>query len=261
MEESEAGTCLRCGTAYPAGATVCFTCGAPIGETQTPTQPVRAIARSLPQARAAASATNAALPVAPGVAAPVYASTPARASVRPAAKARRGNSWLGSVLIAVLVLVLLGSSAYAIRALTAPAPVAHQTLYRDPAHHFHLLRPALWLATPTTDGVTLSDSDGASTAQISVRSLAHGETAASSANALAASRSLSAAPAQTIGGVAWEQRRGQATGTDGAVRQITLYVATHDGLLYTIELSSPLANYDATSTLVYQPLIASFAFD
>jgi len=28
-----------------------------------------------------------------------------------------------------------------------------------------------------------------------------------------------------------------------------------------IELSSPLANYDATNTLVYQPLLASFAFD
>lgn len=259
-----AGICLRCGAPYDADDTVCYSCGAPIGETQSPTQPVRAV-------RAPKSAPESAPepdPEPPTPAAPPPASPklpvwqPPQPS--PAAKRRRAL-WPAIALICVVTLAILGGAAYISHAVHSGPPVANQTLYRDPQHRFQFTHPTLWTPTSTTDGVTMSDSNGASTATIHVVQPAPPLTAASYATQLAQAPEmqppLASAPQQTIAGAVWEQRTGQVTGQDGAVRQIVLLVTVHDGAAYVIQFSSPISSYSATNTLVYQPLLASFAFD
>ncbi|HLJ81916.1 MAG TPA: hypothetical protein VKT52_10550, partial [Ktedonobacterales bacterium] len=107
---------------------------------------------------------------------------------------------------------------------------------------------------------TLTDTDGTSTATVTVATPNQGDTAQSRADALATSLGLTAAPPQTIGGDTWEQRTGQFTGADGAVRQAAVFVTLHDGLLYTIQVTSPVASFSSLNNLVFQPLLASFQF-
>ena len=264
----EAGTCLRCGAPYENGATVCLSCGAPIGETQTPTQPVRALniprvtnapvpADQPAQASAASPSSLANVTVAPAPQSGAAAQSPVSA----ASSGRRRLGATGIALVSVLVLVVLGGIAYTVRALTAAPPVAQQTLYRDPQHRFHFQRPALWLVTPSADGVALSDSDGTSTAKITLPALPSAETAKVYADQLATQNNLSATISQQIAGETWEQRLGQVTGADGAVREVVIFVTVHNAHLYVIQFTCPVATYDSINNLVYQPLLASFAFD
>jgi hypothetical protein len=64
----------------------------------------------------------------------------------------------------------------------------------------------------------------------------------------------------TFASASWEQRVGQLTGRDGAVKQVTVDVTVHGGFVYAIELVSPLATYSSVDTLVFQPALASFQF-
>jgi len=252
----ETVTCLRCGAIYEAGAVVCFKCGAPIGEISTPTQPI---------------ARRKALPPPPDPPPAIEEKRPARAKKQPRprapkpaiapqeARARRRRLLRGA-LFAALALVILGVGGWGLRALLAGPPVPRQVVYQDPAHRFRLIRPGLWSATPASDGVLLADSSGASSLRVTARALQRDESARTAADALAAARGLEPATSATFANATWEQRVGQLTGRDGAVRQVTVEVTTHGGYMYIIELESPLATYASVDTLVFQPALASFQF-
>ena len=251
-------TCLRCGAVYEPGQTVCFKCGAPIGETRASTQPVPAV--KVPRAEERGQPALATAGTAAGV-----ATTPAAVPTSIAAPTvprvpRARRSGIVVVLVCILVLAAGGGAAYVVRGLTAAPPVASTSVYHDPRHQFSFQRPALWLVTPASEGVAMTDSSGASTAQVSVAAPQAGETAQSHAQSLAARLGLSAASVQQIAGEQWEQRSGQVTGADGAVRQVAVYVTLHAGELYTIQCSSPIASYDSTNNLVFAPMLASFTF-
>lgn len=251
---SELETCLRCGAPYEPGQTVCFKCGAPIGETRSSTQPVPAV--KVPRAEQPAPPTEtpalAPVQVAPGA--------PAVAQAVPSPAKRRRRGGLIVALVCVIVLAAGGGAAYLARALTAPPSIASQTVYHDPQHRFSFQRPTLWLVTPSADGVALTDTDGVSTVRVTVAVPAADETAQTHAQSLATQLGLLAGTPQQIAGTSWETASGQVTGTDGAVRQLAVYVTLHDGSLYTFEASSPIANYNGTNNLVFQPLLASFSF-
>lgn len=247
-------TCLRCGAPYVPAQTVCFKCGAPLGETRPNTQPV-------PVIKIPTSADHEELATAPSTPHPAVSVASAPAPMEsPVAPPQRTRRWPLVLVVLVLVLAAAGGGVYLVRALTAAPPIATQTLYHDPQHRFSFERPALWTVTATGDGVTLTDTSGLSTAAISVAHPAPGDTARTHADALATSLGLSAAPSQSIGGDTWEQRAGQFTGSDGAVRQTAIYVTLHDGALYTIQVSSPIASFTSVNNLVFQPLLASFQF-
>jgi len=250
----DSDTCLRCGAPYTPSQTVCFKCGAPLGETRPNTQPVPIVRIPRPEPDPPAPPATAPAPSQPAVHAVTATAEP------PAAPARRKRRWPLVALVLVFVLAAGGGGYYLVRALTAAPPVASQTLYQDPQHRFHLERPTLWTVTPASDGATLTDANGASTVTISVSLPNPGDTAQSRADTLAKSLGLAGAPPQTIGGDSWEQRAGQFTGADGAVRQTALFVTLHAGLLYTIQLSSPVASFTSLDNLVFQPLLASFQF-
>jgi hypothetical protein len=163
-------------------------------------------------------------------------------------------------LLAALTIVVVGVGVWGVRALTAGPPVPQQVVYQDQAHRFRLSHPGLWSATPETNGVLLADSSGASSVHVTVRAQTGGETAQAAANAIAAARNLKAANPVSFANSAWEQRVGQLTGRDGAVRQVTVDVTVHDGNVYIVELASPLAIYGSVDTLVFQPTLASFQF-
>lgn len=248
--------CLRCGAPYAPGQTVCFKCGAPLGETRPNTQPVPVVKIPRPEESA------------PSVVAVPSQTAPARPAVRtaaataeppspPAKRTRRGPLL---ALILVLVLAAAGGGVYLVRALTAAPPVTTQTVYQDPQHRFSFQRPTLWSVTPTANGVTLTDTSGTSTVTVTVAVPNPGDTAQSRADAIAQPLGLTTALPQTIGGDTWEQRAGQFTGADGAVRQTAIYVTLHNGQLYTLQVTSPVASFSSLSNLVFQPLLASFQF-
>lgn len=169
--------------------------------------------------------------------------------------------WLG-LGIALLVLVVAGGSFYLVRGLTAGPPVSSQTTYQDPEHRFTFRQPTLWSALATADGVQLADSDGSSTVVIAVLAMSTPGTANDYASQEATAMGLYVAPSQQIGGVTWDQRSGLVTDlTDGAVHKVVLFVTIHDGLVYTITCTSPIASYTQVNTLVYQPLLATFRFE
>ena len=261
MEETErSGVCLRCGAPYEPEATVCLKCGAPIGETQVNTQPVRAVkvpdtarSTSIPAQPSPTSVTTSLLTAS----APLQRSS----SVPEASAPRRRRGWLIPVALAVVVLLALGTTAYVVRGLTAPAPVATQTVYRDPQHRFHFIHPTLWAITPQSDGVTLTDSDGVSTAQIMLSQPTLADTTAKTyADQLATHDNLSPTTPQSIAGATWERRLGQVTGSDGAVREEVIMVTLRDGQFFIIQLSCPISSYDQINAQVYQPLLTSFQF-
>ena len=175
------------------------------------------------------------------------------------ARARR-RRLLRIALFAALTVVVVGVGVWGVRALTAGPPVPKQVVYQDPAHRFRLSRPGLWSAAPETDGVLLADSSGASSVHVTVRAQTGGETARTAANAIATARNLKPGDPVSFANTSWEQRVGQLTGRDGAVRQVTVDVTIHDGYVYTVELASPLATYSSVDTLVFQPTLASFQF-
>ena len=253
----EAGVCLRCGKPYEPGDTVCYHCGAPIGETQTPTQPVRAVRTVAPEA-----ADEAGVPSSPAVMSAAGAEGAIHA--QPSTRQAHRPVWPWLVLACVVVVVALGGGAYALRTLTAGTPIPSRTVYQDPAHRFRFERPALWSVTPVDNGVTLADSTGTSTASVTLVAPRPGDTAASYADTLAHAPAmrppLGDAPPRTIGGDQWEQRVGQVTGTDGVERRVIVLVTLHAGELYVIRFSSPIASYGTDTTLVYTPMLNSFAF-
>jgi hypothetical protein len=255
----EGGTCLRCGKPYEPEDTVCYSCGAPIGETKTPTQPIRTI-RTPPvappsePAHAPTTTTATAIPRAPR---PPVVTKEALASV----SGRRRRLWLG-LGAALLVLLAAGGGFYLVRGLTAGPPVSSQSTYRDPQYHFSFREPTLWTTLQTANGVELSDSDGTSTAVIEVVPISTPQTASDFADKEATQMGLGPAPEQFIGGVAWEQRSGLVTDlTDGVVHKVVLFVTVHNGLIFTITFSCPIASYMQISVMVYQPLLASFTFN
>ena len=244
-----AGTCLRCGKPYQEGDTVCFSCGAPIGETQTPTQPVPVI--HIPRAQP------------PEAAKPRRVTTLARHTAKPvphASTAERRRTGPLVLLVVVLFIVAVGGAFYVAQRLTARPQVPTQVTYHDPQRRFSLVRPGLWSVTVLDDGVLLSDSSGLSTAQVQLTAPSAGETAVSHADELASQKSLQAAPPLRFAGATWQQRSAQVTGADGAVRMDVVLVTEHSGIMYTLEFNSPVASYSGVNTLVYQPLMASFAF-
>lgn len=267
--------CLRCGAPYDEGATVCFTCGASIGELETPTQPVRAPKGPFAGAIAEA-ATDEATNSAPAAAtaestsdAPVTTAmqTPARPltvgshypSPTPTPPAPHRPRW--PLLVGLLVVVaLIVGSIYAARTLLAPPPLPQTITYHDQQDRFSFAEPALWKVTPRDDGALLADSSGANTLTITVATNTAGQTAGAVANMLGSQQGLQNAPAVAIAGDQWEQRSGAVTGADGATRFVTLYVDVHAGDLYTIQTSSPTSVAASINTLVYQPLLASFTF-
>jgi hypothetical protein len=255
----EGGTCLRCGKPYEPEDTVCYSCGAPIGETKTPTQPIRTI-RTLPvappsePAPAPTTTTATAIPRAPR--------SPVPTKEAPASISRRWRRlWLG-LGAALLVLLAAAGGFYLVRGLTAGPPVSSQSTYRDPQYHFSFREPTLWTTLQTANGVELSDSDGTSTAVIEVVPISTPQTASDYADKEATQMGLGAAPEQFIGGAAWEQRSGLVTDlTDGVVHKVILFVTVHNGLIFTITFSCPIASYMQISVMVYQPLLASFTFN
>lgn len=250
QQTTPAQVCLRCGTPYEDDATVCFTCGAPIGEVKSPTQPV-AVPR-LPRREQPPEEGQ------PSDAAKSAASQPAA----PPPPMPRKPRWWPIVLVAlVAALAVGGSAAYLVRALTAAPPVAHSQIYHDPDHRFHFTRPTLWNLTPRSDGVLLTDSEGINSLTLTISTPTPGQDASAAAAALAKGEKLATMATQQFAGATWEVRSGVHTDPDGATRQTTLYVTLHDGDLYTITCVSPLASYNSTNNLVYQPLLASFAFD
>ncbi|GEM_PF-899559 len=281
--------CLRCGTPYEDGATVCFTCGAPIGEIETPTQPVRAPKRTAPETielpaitpnsgaahgadgkRAATSAGQVAIASRPGSAgAPSAGRLSGRSGRGALIQPRKRTRWPAILLVSAVVVLFIGAAVIEVRGLLAGPPIPKAQVYHDPQGRFSFTRPTLWTVTPESDGALLTDSSGTDSAQISV---APAPTAipgkkttpdAQAADGLAAQLGLPAQatqPPQTIAGAIWQQREGQVIGSDGTAREIDLLVTIHNGLLYSIEFSSPTSSFESINNLVYQPLLASFSF-
>ncbi|HEX8981922.1 MAG TPA: hypothetical protein VF792_04060 [Ktedonobacterales bacterium] len=251
--------CLRCGAPYEEGATVCFTCGASIGELETPTQPVRAPKRPVP----APEPAPAQQPVAPVITAlptmprPQTVGSRYNAPTRPIPRPKR--RWPMIVAIVVVVAALTGVG-FGVRAFFAPAPVPTTTTYHDPQRRFSFTEPSLWTVTTQATGALIADSNGANTVTITVATPPSGKTASQVADSLATQQQLESATPVSIAGDEWEQRTGSVTGLDGATRVVTLYVDVHAGELYTIETSSPTSVANSINTVVYQPLLASFAF-
>jgi hypothetical protein len=273
-------SCLRCGAVYPEGAVVCFRCGAPIGDTSIPTQPVRR-SQALPppasspygqfgQIDGADGCAHVAplprveqdrVPTRPRLPAVSSSVLPQRRPLTPVERwERRGRAGFTIFLILLIVAAIAGA-AMGVRALLAGPPVAHQTVYQDPQHRFRFNRPVLWSATPSADGVLLTDSAGTSTLRVTVASPAAGETAESRADAIANAENLGISAPESFAGTAWQVAVGDVTGRDGVVREVDVYVAEHAGQLFIIELSSPIASFDGIDNLVYQPLLSSFQFE
>ncbi|HEU0027559.1 MAG TPA: hypothetical protein VFQ25_10635 [Ktedonobacterales bacterium] len=267
-------TCLRCGASYEEGATVCFTCGASIGELETPTQPVRTpkgratADAEAPPGRLSASPAPSATDAAPVATAPEPSAAPRRVVVGsslpvappPAPMPKRRWRWPVIVAALAIMIALLAGGGYALRAVLAGPPLPKTITYRDPNGRFTVTVPALWTATRQASGALLTDSSGANTVTIGDAPAQLGQTAASVADALAAQQGLQPASPTQIGGDTWEQRSGQITGQDGATRTLVVFVDVRAGEVYTIQLSSPTASYTTINNLVYQPLLSSFTF-
>jgi hypothetical protein len=162
--------------------------------------------------------------------------------------------------IAILLALVFGGVAYVLWVATAGPPVAHTVIYHDPQHRFQFARPALWTITTASNGAHLTDSAGTSTADITLQAATPDDSATHAADTLAQQLGLTQSASKTFAGEDWQERSGQVTGSDGAVRQVVIYVSLHGGSAYTIAFSSPVASYTSTDNLVFQPLLASFSF-
>lgn len=252
-------TCEQCGAPYLEGVTICYSCGAAIGEVEQPTQPVvvpvhlRARVAALAAPPPPSSPASAELEEAGDEAAPAATLAPREPlwppRIRPVSVA---------LLAVTLVALAVGVVVLNYRLIPPSVPVNHT--YRDPGHRFHFALPTLWQATPYAAGVQLADVDGVSTAQIIVLAPSPGEDAGTRADALAQGLGLDPAEPDVVAGAVWQQRSGQVVGQDGVRREMVVLVTLHAGQLYSIEYASPVASFDATNTLVFQPLLRSFAF-
>jgi hypothetical protein len=249
--------CERCGALCEPDATVCFTCGAPIGELEQPTQPVR-VPTHLRAPRN--------VPLAPGETAveaeraPIVASAPLIAT-RPRRPRLRQIVHRVELALIVVLIAAMGTGLTVLHYRLIPSAVPAQTLYRDPAHRFHFVQPALWQALPNADGVALGDSSGTSEVQIAVvfpRSAS--ESAAHYATQMGARLGLSAGVPVDAAGTTWQEQAGQVVATDNVTREIVLLVTLHTGELYIIQYSSPVASFTSANDLTFQPLLRSFAF-
>jgi hypothetical protein len=274
-------TCEQCGAPYLEGGTICYVCGAPLGEDERPTHPVRVpihlrarVTQVLPAIRAspldpphrAASregeAAGAPLPQ------PLLVAQPRGEG---SALADRWRFALRQSLhIQPVQLALLGLSLVAFLAgivvlyyRLIPPAVPTQAIYRDPHHRYHFARPALWRVTPTIDGVQMADSTGTSTVLITVSHTTPipGDDVSSYADSLSESLGIEQAAPVVAAGVVWETSVGEVTDASGATHMVAAYVTLQRGLLYIVECSSPTSSFDTTNTLVFQPLLRSFAFD
>jgi hypothetical protein len=255
-------SCLRCGATYPEGAVVCFRCGAPIGDTSVPTQPVHR-SKALPPAspfERAERIEQDKVPTQPRLRAQSAVAVVKQRALTPAERWERNARVAFAIFLTLLIAAALGGAAMGVRALLAGPPVAHQTIYKDPQHRFRFQRPALWTATPSPDGVLLTDSAGTSTLRVTLLTPAKDETAESHADTLANAQNLGIAAPKDFAGAEWQVAVGDVTGRDGVVRETHVYVAEHAGMLYVIELSSPISSFDGIDNLVYEPLLSSFEF-
>jgi len=278
-------SCLRCGATYPEGAVVCFRCGAPIGDTSIPTQPVRRSQAIPPSPPSPSSAPNRVVarnqdsngsdnsddgdgmhrleqdrvPTQPRPRAqrPIIIK---RQALTPVERWEQRGRIAFAIFVTLLIAAAVGGAAMGVHALLAGPPVQHQTIYQDPQHRFRFQRPVLWAATPSPDGVLLSDNAGTSTARVTVSPPAGDETAQSRAGAIANAQHLTLAAPEHVAGADWQLAVGEVTGRDGVVREVHVLVTEHGSLLYIIELSSPVSSFDGIDNLVYQPLLDSFAF-
>lgn len=266
-------TCLRCGAPLDPDDTVCFTCGAPVGENKTPTQPVplpKAVKERTAALPALKPTSNAGEPVGAGTRTPSLSRPlpPVSAPFVPLSptsrrKANRGR-WLLGLLAALLIAAVAVTGGIVLRASLAGPPVPRTVLYQDPAGHFQVQQPALWVARAQPDGVLFADSVDAnaitSTIQVNITPEQPKTTAASQADALATSLGLAgpSSTTDTIAGQTWEQREGTVVGSDGASREVLIEATLANGEVYTITCESPLANFGGTNSLVFQPFLASF---
>ncbi|GAC1447759.1 MAG: hypothetical protein PVSMB4_03840 [Ktedonobacterales bacterium] len=246
--------CERCGALCEPDATVCFTCGAPIGELEQPTQPVRVPAHL----RAPRD-----VPSAPDEAAVDAERVPAAEEVATGQGRPRLRRIVRNVELALIVVLIagMGTGLTVLHYRLIPSAVPAQTLYRDPAHRFHFVQPALWQALPNADGVALGDSTGTSSVQISdVYPREANESAAHYAAQMGARLGLSAGIPVDAAGTRWEEQAGQVVATDNVTREIVVLVTLHTGQLYIIQYSSPVASFASANDLTFQPLLRSFAF-
>ncbi|HEV8190010.1 MAG TPA: hypothetical protein VGP82_00770, partial [Ktedonobacterales bacterium] len=109
-------TCLRCGALCDEDATVCYTCGAPLGEVKSPTQPV-----PIPKLPQHLQDQDQDVDPAPQSTPPLATSTSAIATLKKpkpeTTGAERKRRWPVFVLLAMLVLALLGGGGYVLRAI------------------------------------------------------------------------------------------------------------------------------------------------
>lgn len=280
-------TCLRCGAALDPDDTVCFTCGAPAGETKTPTQPVplpkavRERTKGLPAIQSGGATAGTALSGAsgegdgsagtslPSLSRPLPPlSAPFTMSDSPARTSSTSARWLVTVLAVLLIAAVGVAGGIVLRASVAGPPVPRTVLYHDPAGHFQVQQPALWVARSQPNGVIFADSADVSavtsTIQVSVTSQAAqavGATASSQADALGTSLGLTTITSTTkdFAGHTWEQRQGPVVGSDGASREAMIEVTLAQGEVYIITCESPVTSFNGTNSLVFQPFLASFA--
>src|SRR6185369_15560899 len=134
-------TCLRWVALCDEDATVCYACGAPLGEVKSPTQPVPIpkLPKHLQDVEPAPQSTP---PMAASAIATLKKPKPEATGVE------HKRRWPVFVLLAMLVLALLGGGGYLLRAVLAAPPVANTVVYRDPQQRFHFTRPNLWTLTP-----------------------------------------------------------------------------------------------------------------
>ncbi|HEX9036758.1 MAG TPA: hypothetical protein VF808_07175 [Ktedonobacterales bacterium] len=165
------------------------------------------------------------------------------------------------VIVGVVALAALaGGGAYALRVAFAGPPVPKTVVYHDPGGRFYFTAPALWSVTSQSDGALVTDSSGANTVTIKDAPAVGGQSAVTIAEGMAHQQGLQTGQPVMIGGDSWQQRSGRVTGQDGATREIVALVDLRAGEVYTIELSSPTSSFATINNLVYQPLLASFAF-
>lgn len=256
--EREVYHCEQCGAPYLDGVTICYSCGAPIGTSEMPTAPVqlpvhlraRVVTVPLPPATAPASPSEFA-----------HASTEYATSAAPWWKRLDTRVRPLSAVLLAATLVLLVAELLILNQRLIPAQVPLRNLYRDPAHHFHFVQPALWQAIPTASGVALGDATGVTRVLITVAPAQQGATATSLAEGIRETYKLRAGPTVEAGGVTWSEDIGTVAAADGSQSEMLVLVTQHGSSLYVIECSSPVASFDANTQLIFLPLVRSFAFD
>jgi hypothetical protein len=186
---------------------------------------------------------------------PRQLATDATALARTARHASR-LAWI--LLAASAVVIALGLVVLSYRLIPSAIPAA--TVYHDPQERFSFVQPALWQAAPASDGVTLTDATGISSARVTVTLAPGQETAAEAADLVGASDGVSSATIVRVGGATWEERDGTVPLADGTTRHVAVFVTEHDSSLYILEFSTLAATYPTTNQSIFQPLLRSFAF-